>query len=633
MAALPSVENFERDLSQMINGKLDKAFSAITERFKVLGDSISNQTGKILNTVSGPFVSMGDAIKINTVGKLMERVRDKMGGVAKLITGRERKGPLETLSEITKKGFDKTVEALEKLDQHFKDEDERKRQEDEKVKTKPDNPKPEPDKKPEGVGGFIKSFFLGIKDKFVKALPLILKGVSLVGIATLAIQGIVNTLGDFLEGEFKASENGANKIAGGMRAVLAGVEGNILSRISAIGRWTAVGATLGVAGGIPGIIAGGMLGSAVGAVVVAIDIFFKDQVELLLDHMVDGFTQAIEVFRGGDIDRIQGRIDDMKNRESRIVKEIEKTADIIDKLKVQIQEAQEAGNSATFKVLRRQLVEAEKSQEENLAKLDANTQRMESFQRELRSAEAGFMDRVANLSADFNAFFYSFVPDSITQWIREKADGVMNFVSASKEWIAKSYSDVADAAANFWKRTFTDPFNEFYPKLKEWAQNAYETVYSKISENVNGLISFFTEDIPNTISEFIDGVKQKLKDSFQYIKELGKAAYDEISFSDFNPFSEGPSYSERISKRMEDNARSTRIRENSAAQNSNAEQAFQATNDSLQRMYGQRPFVQQNNANTQVNNSSFHASPLGVRDRDPASIRDMVLSNGLVINP
>uniref|UniRef100_A0AAU8HY55 Tail tape measure protein n=1 Tax=Rhizobium phage LG08 TaxID=3129229 RepID=A0AAU8HY55_9CAUD len=642
MAALPKIANFEKEVAGVVQETVDKAVRKLTDQFDSVAKSMMGKSEQVLDQLKEPFMTLYDAAKINSVGKAFAAAQRKIGDALHKATNTpRRKDQLEILTEKTEQGFSETVDALEKIEQFFKDTEKENRQQEKEEKEKFQEPTSDPVEEvnpKKSADEIFKAMFLGLKTRILAAIPIALKGIALVSIIGTAIEGLVYSITDYTKGALNASESGDNQIAGGIKALLVGVENDIMSKFHALGRWTAAGAALGLPLGIPGIIAGGTVGAALGAAALAVDYLFGDYIQSALDTMVDGTYQLAESVFGTDKDRLQGRIDDMKKKSSSINEAIEKSILAISELRVQLTQAELSGNSATADILRRKINTNEKIIADGKVQLEKIQQKEESFKKEMALADASFFEKFGNwageVSSSMDRALLALVPNSVVQWFAEKERALSDWTSAAALRVEAAFMGTVDSIVGAYDENIAKPIEKWWSNVEKLSGLAYGIVETKITETWDSFMNMLTEEIPDTITSIITGMKNKLKEYFDYAKNLGSVMYEEISFSDFNPFAEGPSYAERIGQRMSSIETSSRIRENAASQNANAEAAFSAINDSLAAALDKASNTNVNSVKTtKVENNAYYDSGLSVRDRDPVSARDYMGVNGMMVLP
>ena len=642
MAALPSIQNFDRDLGQLISGKLDDALEGIVERFSKIGDDISGQARTFLGKIKEPFVSIRDAMKINITGRAMDRVRQLAP-----LPGLRRKDPLEesvnALTEVSEKGFKETVDSLNKIEEFFRWDEEKRKAEEDKFQEPEPEPTPEEPKDSE-TKSFGAMFMAGMKNFLGKVFTGLLRLGAAAGLAVIIGNGLRTVFDDVGKGIENSLTNGHAEETGAIRGLLLGFQDDLMSRINALGRWAGIGAAAGIVGGIPGIITGGLIGAALGGAVMGIDYLFGDYIDRTLDAAVDGLATAIETFTGGDSDRIKKRLSSLNANEDRIGKELEAIYDRLEALQKELADQEAAGNDARANRIRREITKVKAQQEEKLKEFDSNRNRIRGFEKELAEADMGFIEKVSDRFVENNQAQTQAIKDaidwmfgegttaSVDKSINDIKESVANYVSESWEMFKRPFVQGWNAVKGVWNDGM-DYLDKEIERTKAYWAGLYDEAVNNVVSGVDSIGKFLTETIPETIGGFFDNLKSRLQNAFAYVKELGKIMYEEISFSDFNPLSDGPSYGERINARLADFEASSRIRENSERQNANAEATFNVINESADKAFERAVQasvgVQNNQSLTQ---NSYYYSGISVRDKDPASLKDAMIAGGFVMN-
>nr|CAI3971078.1 hypothetical protein ORM20_00024 [Ochrobactrum phage ORM_20] len=643
MVAIPSIQNFERDLGSMISGKLDEALEGIVDKFSKIGDELTGRASGLLDRIKEPFVSIRDAMKINITGRAMDRVR----AIAPL-PGLRRQDPVESslvnLSEVTEKGFKDTVDSLNKIEEYFKWQDEKQQAEDDKYQEPNQEQNPEPTQ--EDKKDFSAMILGGFKNFLGKVFSFLTKGALVIGVGTLIWNGISKMFDDVTKGIDFAEDAGMNREAGAIRGLLLGFQDDLMSRISAMGRWAAIGAMAGIPGGPGGILAGGLLGAALGGAVMIVDQWIGDYINRGLDALYDGADQFMEVFTGGNEERIKGRIADLMKKEDAMGKELEGYYDRIESLEKQIRKAELEGNDAIVNRLKRELTKVKDAQASKLADFDANRERIRGFQDELDVADKGFMDRLSLLWKDnielpltnatqyiLETMFGKDIGRRMNEWADYIYEGTTGYLKTSWEMATRPFVNGWKSLTGVWDDGMNYLDKEIERTKLYWTGLFDETV-NKVVSGVDSIGTFLTETIPDFVGGFFDNLKKKMADAFTYVKELGKVMYEEISVSDFNPFSDGPTYGERISARMAEYESKSRIRDNAESKNASADATFTAIQESADRAFERAVNANVGISNqTKVENNSFYDSGIAVRDKDPASVRDLLTINGITTNP
>ena len=644
MVAIPSVQNFDRDVGRIISGKLDSALEGIIDRFSKIGDEITGKASSMMDKIKEPFVSIRDAMKINITGRAMDRVRQLAP-----LPGLRRQDPieksLESLSEISEKGFKDTVDSLNKIEDYFRWDEEKKRAQEDGY-NEPESPKPEDNEPKESeTMSFGAMFLSGMKNFLGRMFSALLKLGAAGLVAGLIYNGFNTFFDDAKKGMELSATNGSAETTGAIRGLLLGFENDLMSRINALGRWAAIGAAAGVAGGIPGIIAGGLMGAGLGALVQGIDYFIGSYIDRTIDGMVDGLSSAIETFTGGDKDRISKRLSSLNANGERITKELESIYDRLEQLQNELAVEEQKGNDARANRIRREITKVKEQQEEKLKEFDANRTRIRGFETELAEADLAFSEKVGKRFVENNKAQTQAILDMIDGIFGENSgerfnnsiesikDSTMEFVSTSWEMFKRPFKNGWEATKEVWNNGMTYLDNEI-ERTKDYWTGLYDDTVNSVVSGINSIGTFLTETIPNTIGDFFDRLKSKMASAFDYVKELGKIMYEEISVQDFNPFADGPTYGERISARMAEYEASSRVRENSAAQNSSADATFSAITDSADASFEKAVQASVGIQNNQsVTQNSYYDSGISVRDKDPASMKDALISGGFVMNP
>lgn len=643
MVAIPSIQNFDRDLGNLISGKLDSALEGIIDKFSKIGDEITGKASGLMDKIKEPFVSIRDAMKINITGRAMDRVRQLAP-----LPGLRRKDPVETslehLSEVSEKGFKDTVDSLNKIEDYFRWENEKDKANEQKFEEPETPPNPE-DPKDSDTKSFGAMFLAGMKNFLEKVFSGLLKLGAATLVAGLVFNGIRTMFDDVQKGIDLSATNGSSEETGAIRGLLLGFENDLMSRINALGRWAAIGAAAGIPGGIPGIIAGGLMGAGLGVVAQGIDYFIGDYIDRALDGLVDGLASAIETFSGGDKDRINKRLSSLGAKEEKIAKELEAIYDNLEKLQKDLADEEAKGNDARANRIRREISKVKAQYEAKLEEFDSNRTRIRGFEKELAEADMAFTEKVgqrfvennkAQTQAILDAIDWAFgdgTAEKIDKNINGVKDSVINYIDESWSMFKRPFVKGWEATKEIWNNGMNYLDAEIEKSKKYWTGLFDDTVNTVVA-GVDSIGEFLTKTIPETIGDFFDNLKTRLRSAFDYVKELGKIMYQEISFSDFNPLADGPTYSERISSRMAEFEASSRIRENSEKQNASADAAFSAITDSADTAFEKAVQasvgIQNNQSLTQ---NSYYDSGISVRDKDPASLKDALIICGFVMNP
>lgn len=643
--ALPNIARLEESIadkiSDVVTNSVDKAVSTL----KNVTDDLMKKTSGAFDEFKAPILKLKDVFAFN----FSTRVLDRITGILPMW---EKKGDrleelVEELNTKTETGFGDTVNALNKVADQLAWQAEKDAYENEKIKddSSPSFVEDEKDEKSNfSISGMFMGFARGFFSKLLRAIPI-------AAIAGIAFYSFKDLFEDMTKGQAAAAENGIGGAAANFQTIVGGLEGDIMSQFKAAGRWASAGFVAGLpfGGPIPGGLVGALIGGVIGAAVIGLQNWIGyEKFGAAVDSIVDKYNSAVEFFTGTDIERLERRIDELKKGRENFIDKATAANDEVASLEKQIDEQRQLGNTAHVSILEGQLRKKKESVKYFQDLMDSYDERIYKMEDDIKNADEGFIKQAKDFTVDTLAYVGTLpirALQSLGDWITggdwskgftDDHETFMkeNFIVYFKDWSSRQYDNIVN-----WVGDTYDSGKEYVMQAladgKDFVLQKAEDMKNLVYDKVVSVGSFFTETIPETINDIIEGLKKKLYGAFEYVKDLGTAMYEEISFSDFNPFGSGPSYGERISERMDAMENSRRIGEEVSRVNANAEASLDVIKDSFDAALEKS--VQNTNVSsvrqTNVSNNQFISRGMNPRNDDRTSILTEVLAGGGVISP
>lgn len=516
--ALPSITELPQKTVDAIND-LPEEISSVSDNISTkIEDTLKDTSDNLVSKITGPFESVIDFLQPTALAA-------GIGGLVSSITPPSKKILEESkmILQDSESLYNDQKDILLSIDSNLEnifgllrkdilgDEFDEEKQKPTKTEDSPEESIPE-EASPQGITGSLIGLLAGIPFIGTAIAGILGTGIISTLAAVFAGAGIVSVVAAAVtEGFFTyfkakdlASEIGVGGNTSGITSIFTGLDGDILSSLGTVGRWATAGAIIGSVVPVFGTITGGIIGAAIGAIVTGLTNWLGfDNVARAVQGAVDFANTAIESVFGTDVERIKGRIKEIKSAKESNNKKLAEISSEIKDAEMKLSEARSVGDKETVRILEKRLTLFNEEKEKINGVIKSLDENLEAKTEEMNSANSGFIGGLVEMydTAKTNTLAFGSTlagfPGDISNFFSEKTEALKTLVSGLTERVSNSLGNLSDIA-----------FNKAN-QISEGVKNFFTGIFDSISEKVLSLLTEVENIIFDKIPEFFDSIKNK----------------------------------------------------------------------------------------------------------------------------